>query len=105
MKIHTHVRGKSDTDYNLDKKYLDNIHYNLKHLRETPNQSGDSTKDVRSYHMKSIFISLFYFIIEFFYKKQSVRKFRTIQLNNNNNNENFEEVFISFLIKIIKLKI
>ena len=48
MKIHTHVRGKSDTDYNLDKKYLDNIHYNLKHLRETPNQSGDSTKDVRS---------------------------------------------------------
>lgn len=59
MKIHSHVRGKSDTDYNLDKKYLDNIHYNLKHLRETPSQSGDSTKDVRSYHMKSIFISLF----------------------------------------------
>ena len=33
--MYKHLRGKSDTDFILDKIYLDNIHYNIKNFSET----------------------------------------------------------------------
>ena len=48
MKIHVHIRGKSDTDFHFDKIYLDNIHFNLKYLKESPTQTKEATKDIHS---------------------------------------------------------
>ena len=34
MKSYSHIRSKSDTDFNFDKTSLDITHYNLKQFRE-----------------------------------------------------------------------
>lgn len=33
--MYKHLRGKSDTNFVIDKLYLDNIHYNIKNFTET----------------------------------------------------------------------
>ena len=33
--MYNHLRGKSDTDFVIDKIYLDNIHFNIKNFCET----------------------------------------------------------------------
>lgn len=53
MKIHVHIRGKSDTDFHFDKIYLDNIHFNLKYLKESPTQTKEATKDIHSSSLSS----------------------------------------------------
>lgn len=48
MKIHVHIRGKSDSDFHFDKTYLDNIHFNLKYLKGSPTQAKEATRDIHS---------------------------------------------------------
>ena len=60
MKLYRHVRGKSDTDFFIDKIYLDNIHYNMKSYKNSLSENlSDSDLEIKSYNPGRI-----YFITE-----------------------------------------
>ena len=46
MKIFKHIRGKSDTDFYIDKLLLDNIHYNIKSYKPTNENIGNNDIDI-----------------------------------------------------------
>ena len=46
MKIFKHIRGKSDTDFYIDKLLLDNIHYNIKSYKPTNENNGNDDIDI-----------------------------------------------------------
>ena len=51
MKLYRHVRGKSDTDFFVDKIYLDNIHYNMKSYKNSLSENlSDSDLEIKSYN-------------------------------------------------------
>ena len=45
IKMYKHLRGKSDTNFVIDKLYLDNIHYNIKNFTETDVSLSRKPKD------------------------------------------------------------
>lgn len=101
MKLFTkHIRGKSDTDFYRANQYLNNLHYNLKEVKTFPTfpssndySSRRATKDIKPN--------------SFLNKKIRVRRFYTTQIHNENastKHENYEEIFINFLLRIIKFK-
>ena len=55
MKIFKHIRGKSDTDFYIDKLLLDNIHYNIKSYKPTNENNGNDDIDI-SYSMILTFL-------------------------------------------------
>lgn len=98
MKSYSHIRSKSDTDFNFDKTSLDITHYNLKQFREDTNKDSTITRKASS-NSNSLSRK----------RKQSSfltgkRKFFTNQFQNSNIIENIELFFNNFLVKIIKFK-
>ena len=52
--MYKHLRGKSDTDFVIDKIYLDNIHFNIKNFCETKiSVEQITTKKPQSFQTKS----------------------------------------------------
>ena len=92
MRLYKHVRGKSDTDFFTDKKYLDNIHYNMKEYKKLfiENLSGKDL-EISSYNSGRN-------------KKKLVLKRYAVEYSHNIQLSDIEEEFFKCLIKVFIFK-
>jgi hypothetical protein len=92
MRLYKHVRGKSDTDFFTDKKYLDNIHYNMKEYKKLfiENLSGKDL-EISSYNSGRN-------------KKKLVLKRYAVEYSHNIQLSDIEEEFFRCLIKVFIFK-
>ena len=90
MQFSRHIRGKSDTDFFTDKRYLDNIHYNIKSFK-SPIQKKNKN-EVDSLNGNGLKI-----------KKKSVKRY-SVDFIPNVQYINIEEDFNEFLIKVLLFK-
>ena len=92
MKLYKHIRGKSDTDFFIDKKYLDNIHYNMKVYKKTnPEEVLFSDVESTTYNQGKN-------------KKNSALKRFSEEYPSNIQIYDIEEEFNQFLIKVLLFK-
>lgn len=77
--MYKHLRGKSDTDFVIDKIYLDNIHFNLKNFSETKiSVEQITTKKPQSFQSQShLPCKLFYYSINHSDSNLKAFKFQT----------------------------
>ncbi len=92
MRLYKHVRGKSDTDFFTDKKYLDNIHYNMKEYKKLfiENLSGKDL-EISSYNSGKN-------------KKKLGLKRYAVEYSHNIQLSDIEEEFFKCLIKVLIFK-
>ena len=92
MRLYKHVRGKSDTDFFTDKKYLDNIHYNMKEYKKLfiENLSGKDL-EISSYNSGKN-------------KKKLGLKRYAVEYSHNIQLSDIEEEFFKCLIKVFIFK-
>ena len=92
MKLYKHIRGKSDTEFYIDKKYLDNIHYNMKVYKKTnPEEVLFSDVESTTYNQGKN-------------KKNSALKRFSEEYPSNIQIYDIEEEFNQFLIKFLLFK-
>ena len=92
MKLYKHIRGKSDTEFYINKKYLDNIHYNMK-IYKRPNQEEIpfSDAEISSYNQGKN-------------KKNFGIRRHTEEYAPNSQMIDIEEEFNQFVIKVLLFK-
>jgi hypothetical protein len=90
MQFSRHIRGKSDTDFFTDKRYLDNIHYNIKSFKSPIQKKNKNEVDTLNGNGLKI-------------KKKSVKRY-SVDFIPNVQYINIEEDFNEFLIKVLLFK-
>ena len=92
MKLYKHIRGKSDTEFYIDKKYLDNVHYNMKiYKNSNPEELPTSDLEITSYNQGKN-------------KKHLGVKRYSAEYVPNTQIYDIEEEFIQFVIKVLLFK-
>lgn len=95
MKIGKHIRGKSDTLFEIDKRDLDNIQANLKLLRD-PKAENTKSSDKSVSKKKSEDL--------IFIRKTQSKKLKLNQLKDSVSFDQFDEIYNKFLYRLFAFK-
>ena len=75
--MYKHLRGKSDTDFVIDKLYLDNIHYNIKNFCETKiSVEQITTKKPQSFQTQSHILCNIYIPNKHYNSDSNIKAFK-----------------------------
>lgn len=98
MKCYSHIRSKSDTDFQHNKNSLDITHYNLKLFREEYKSDSSNSKRKTSSNSHYLLPRQNSNLIA------TRKKYFSNQFKNQNQVENFEVFFNNYLIKVVRFK-